>query len=98
MQFKVTLDELRRAWKASDWAQENVLIGVAGSNNDGTAGIQDDSSFTALRREIERFSHIIFASQPNEASFRWVGKPKRVEQLTTIWDGPETLYPRFRRA
>ncbi len=89
MQFKVTLDELRSAWKASDWAQENILIGVAGSSTDGTAGIQDDASFTALRREIERFSHVIFASQPNQREF-WLGrKSATVEQLAAIWDGPK---------
>ena len=41
-------------------AETNTLIAVAGSSNDGTAGLQDETaSFAATRKEIEAFAHII---------------------------------------
>ena len=60
-QFKVDFNELRDEYEDSAWMRSNVLIAVAGSSNDGTAGLQDAaSSFAATRRAIEAFAHIIF--------------------------------------
>ncbi len=50
-------------------------MAVAGSNRDGTAGLQGDDSYALTRREIERFSHIIFAATPKQRDF-WLGKGK----------------------
>ena len=73
IQFKVNFDELRKAWKDSAWVQSNTLVAVAGGSTDGTAGLKEDSSFTGLRREIERFAHIIFSSHSQQRDF-WLGK------------------------
>ncbi len=87
IQFKVNFDELRKAWKDSTWVQNNALVAVAGGNTDGTAGLKEDSSFTALRREIERFAHIIFSSQSQQRDF-WLGKgADSIQQLTEKWGG-----------
>ena len=87
LQFKVNFDELREKWKESTWVQQNTLVAVAGSNRDGTAGLKEDSSFTALRREIETFANIIFASQLQQREF-WLGRGAvTVEELTTKWGG-----------
>lgn len=72
-QFKVTLDQLRRMFRNDAWIRRNCIVGVAASSNDGTAGLQDDSSFTALRQELERFAQVIFASTPRTREF-WLGK------------------------
>jgi len=86
-QFKVNFDELRKAWKDSTWVQNNTLVAVAGGTADGTAGLKEDSSFTALRREIERFAHIIFSSHSQQRDF-WLGKgADSVEQLMEKWGG-----------
>ena len=86
-QFKVNFDELRKAWKDSAWVQNNTLVAVAGGSTDGTAGLKEDSSFTALRREIERFAHIIFSSHSQQRDF-WLGKgADSVQQLTEKWGG-----------
>ena len=86
-QFKVNFDELRKAWKGSAWAQENALIAVAGGSTDGTSGINQDNSFTALRQEIEAFSHIIFSGQPQQREF-WLGRGAvGPQELTIKWGG-----------
>lgn len=72
-QFKVDLANLREAMKASDWARANILIAVAASSKDGTAGLQGDASLERLRREIERASHIIFSGRPADRQF-WLGQ------------------------
>ncbi|HET7436186.1 MAG TPA: AAA family ATPase [Thermoanaerobaculia bacterium] len=72
-QFKVTLADLRRLFRTESWMRQNCLVAVAGAKGDGTSGLQDDDSFTATRREIERFAHIIFAATPSHREF-WLGK------------------------
>jgi ABC-type lipoprotein export system ATPase subunit len=72
-QFKITLQDLRDLFRKERWLRQNCLIAVAGSSNDGTAGLQGDDSYAAMRREIERFAHIIFASTPSQIEF-WLGK------------------------
>jgi hypothetical protein len=72
-QFKVTLSDLRELFRKERWLRQNCLIAVAGSSYDGTAGLQDDDSYAAMRREIERFAHIIFASTPSQIDF-WLGR------------------------
>jgi energy-coupling factor transporter ATP-binding protein EcfA2 len=87
IQFKVNFDELTKAWKDSEWVRNNMLVAVAGSNRDGTAGLGPDSSFTAVRREIERFAHIIFASQPEQREF-WLGRGVvTLDELVATWGG-----------
>lgn len=70
-QFKVSLDQLRDVYGNSDWAQENVLIAVAGGSSDGASGLRDGADRT-LRQEIEAFAHIIFASTPSQRDY-WLG-------------------------
>ncbi|HXN97652.1 MAG TPA: AAA family ATPase [Candidatus Acidoferrales bacterium] len=72
-QFKVTLPDLRELFRTEKWLRQNCLVAVAGSSNDGTAGLQEDDSYVATRREIERFAHIIFASTPSQTEF-WLGR------------------------
>lgn len=82
-QFKVTFNELRQLWEDTEWLQANTLIAVAGSSNDGTAGLQDESaSFAATRKEVEAFAHVIFTATPKNVAF-WRGegvlKPTELE-------------------
>jgi energy-coupling factor transporter ATP-binding protein EcfA2 len=73
-QFKADFEQLRSSYEQSEWAQSNILIAVAGSSNDGTAGLQNESSaFAARRKEIEAFAHIIFTPTPRNISF-WRGE------------------------
>lgn len=71
-QFKVSFDRLKQAYKDSDWAKENVLIAVAGASGDGTSGLHQASDAT-IRREIEKFAHLIFSSSPTQREF-WLGQ------------------------
>lgn len=71
-QFKVNLQNLRAVLVDSDWAQKNVLFAVAGGGTDGTSGVRGAAEQT-LRREIEGFAHIIFASSPAQREF-WLGQ------------------------
>jgi AAA domain, putative AbiEii toxin, Type IV TA system len=87
IQFKVNHDQLRRLLEANTWAQNNVLIAVAGGSGDGTSGVQEDSSFAALRQGLERSAHIIFSSQPKQREF-WLGKGRlSADELTAIYRG-----------
>jgi hypothetical protein len=88
-QFKLNPDQLREEWRHSNWAQENVLVAVAVGSNDGTSGLQSDAGFATLRKEIERFAHIIFSSQPAQRDF-WLGRGVvTIQQLRADWDGPK---------
>ncbi|MBL8236495.1 MAG: AAA family ATPase [Bryobacterales bacterium] len=78
-QFKVTLAALQKLFKQNVWLRRNCLVAVAGSSTDGTAGLQLDDSFAALRREIERFSQVIFAATPRQREF-WLGKLPKFDQ------------------
>lgn len=85
--FKVSPDQLRAEWKRSAWVQENVLVAVAAGTTDGSSGLQSDSSQAILRKEIERFAHIIFSSQPKQREF-WLGRGVvSVDKLASDWNG-----------
>jgi len=71
-QFKASVNEIRLLLK-DPWARKNCLVGVSGSNNDGTAGLQKDDSFKAIRIEIERMADVIFSSTPGQRTF-WLGQ------------------------
>jgi energy-coupling factor transporter ATP-binding protein EcfA2 len=71
-QFKVSLDELKEEYRASAWAQANILVAVAGSMTDGSSGVRDPADAT-LRQEIEKFAHVIFASSVEQREF-WLGE------------------------
>ena len=71
-QFKVSFDQLRENYVQSAWAQENILIGVAGSETNGTSGVRESADAT-LRQEVEKFAHVIFASSSAQRDF-WLGR------------------------
>jgi hypothetical protein len=71
-QFKVAFDDLRNIYSDSAWAKANILIAIAGSETDGTSGVRDGADAT-LRREVEKFAHIVFASSPAQCDF-WLGR------------------------
>jgi hypothetical protein len=71
-QFKVNFKQLRDLFGESEWAKKYVLIAVAGGSVDGTAGVREAADKT-IRREIESFAHIIFASSPAQREF-WLGQ------------------------
>ena len=70
-QFKVGFDQLREEFDQSKWAQENILVAVAGGKDDGTSGVKEAADAT-LRTEIEKFADIIFASSVAQREF-WLG-------------------------
>lgn len=70
-QFKVGFDQLREEFDQSKWAQENILVAVAGGKDDGTSGVKEAADAT-LRTEIEKFADIIFASSAAQREF-WLG-------------------------
>ncbi len=71
-QFRVTFADLKSAFQGSDWAKQNILIAVAGAQDDGTSGLRQASDQT-VRQEIEKFAHIIFASSTAQREF-WLGQ------------------------
>lgn len=71
-QFKVNFQKLREVFSESGWAKKNILIAVAGGATDGTSGVREAADQT-IRREIEGFAHVIFASSPAQREF-WLGR------------------------
>ena len=87
-QFKVSFSGFKEEYQKSEWANNNILIAVSGSGTDGTAGLKD-SADTTLRKEIEKFSHIIFSSNPKDRDF-WLGKSTAtLKQIEQDYDGPK---------
>lgn len=72
LNFKVNFAALRDSYAKSEWARKNLLIAVAGSRGDGTSGVRG-SADQAIRREIESFAHVIFASSTAQREF-WLGQ------------------------
>ncbi len=87
-QFKVELPKLRELFRNNRWIAANCIVAVAASNNDGTAGLQNDASFAALRQEIERFAHMIFSSNTKVRDF-WLGKSSTddAKKLEKVYGG-----------
>lgn len=71
-QFKVRFQQLREVYREIAWAQKNILIGVAGGSTDGTSGVREAAD-KVLRREIEGFAHVVFASSEAQREF-WLGR------------------------
>jgi ABC-type cobalamin/Fe3+-siderophores transport system ATPase subunit len=85
-QFKVSFTQLREVFGESDWAKKNILIAVAGGAGDGTSGVSQAADAT-VRQEIEKFSHIIFASSQAQREF-WLGqRAAAVDELRTRYNG-----------
>jgi hypothetical protein len=86
IQFKVNFNQLRGVFNESDWARKNILIAVAGGADDGTSGLRQAADAT-LRQEIEKFSHIIFASSQAQREF-WLGRRAvSVDELRARYNG-----------
>lgn len=87
-QFKVSFDQLKKAWSKNEWIKKNALIAVAGGEKDGTSGLRDaTASFAAQRKNVEGFAHIIFSANPKQIRF-WLGKEAAtVEELESQYNG-----------
>ncbi|RWA98232.1 TrlF family AAA-like ATPase [Mesorhizobium sp.] len=80
-QFKVSFEQLVEVYRAVDWANQNILVAVAGSEHDGTSGMRGEAE-GAQRQEVEKFAHIIFASSPSQRDF-WLGRKTSEEDIRT---------------
>lgn len=89
-QFKVSITNLKDSFAKSAWAQDNILVAVAGGSNDGTSGVRaKGGSLEATRQEIERFAHVIFAAAPKQREF-WLGDGALSrDELASKLDGPK---------
>ena len=68
----MSFEQLVELYRAVDWAKDNILIAVGGSEHDGTSGMRGEAE-GALRAEVEKFAHIIFASSAAQRDF-WLGR------------------------
>jgi hypothetical protein len=85
-QFKVDFNQLRREYQNNDWAEANILVAVSGSTSDGTSGLRESADAT-LREEIEKFTHIIFNSNPKQRDY-WLGLGALTpDQIRLRYDG-----------
>ena len=70
--IKSTSRNSARSSPRNAWARDNILVAVAGSATDGTSGVIEATDQT-LRREIESFADVIFASSQAQREF-WLGE------------------------
>jgi hypothetical protein len=84
-QFKVNFDQLVEVYRAVDWAQQNILIAVAGSEHDGTSGMRGEAE-GAQRQEVEKFAHVIFSSSPSQRDY-WLGRRTTEDDIRTRYGG-----------
>ena len=75
-QFKTTLKDLKGLFKNERWMRDNALVAIASKSGDGTAGLQADEAFSAMRIELERFADVIFSGREKDRSF-WLGEEAR---------------------
>ncbi len=89
-QFKVNFQQLHDKLMSNKWAQDNVLVAVAGGERDGTSGLRvEGGSFDALRQSIESFTDIVFSATPQQADF-WKGQgAANPAKLDRIYGGPK---------
>jgi hypothetical protein len=71
-QFKVNFSDLVELFQGDRWMIDNVLIAIA-AGKDGIGGLSRDSQFAALREEMSRNAHVIFAASESERQF-WLGR------------------------
>lgn len=72
-QFRVELSKFRDLFRHNKWVAENCIVGVSAKSGDGTAGLQGDAGYAAMRKEIQRFAHVVYSSNPNTRDY-WLGK------------------------
>lgn len=84
-QFKVSFEQLVEAYRAVDWANQNILIAVAGSEHDGTSGMRGEAE-GAQRQEVEKFAHIIFSSSPTQRDY-WLGRKTSEDDIRARYGG-----------
>lgn len=72
-QFKVSLEQIVELFRTESWLHSHCLVAVSGGKNDGTSGLQHDDAYMVLRREIEKFSHIVFSATPSQREY-WLGR------------------------
>jgi len=85
-QFKVNFQDLRDVFGGSGWAAKNILIAVAGGAGDGTSGVREAADQT-IRREIERFADVIFASSTAQREF-WLGQRQfSASEIRSLYGG-----------
>jgi energy-coupling factor transporter ATP-binding protein EcfA2 len=81
--FKVTFKDLKRLFREETWIRKNCLVAVVAAEGDGTSGLKNESSFTPIRQDIERFAHLIFSGHLSDREF-WLGRkalsPEEVEK------------------
>ena len=89
-QYKVNFNQLREVFRQSRWAHTNILVAVAGGAKDGTSGVREAADQT-LRREIESFADIIFASSQAQREF-WLGeRDLNPEKIIALYRGMKPL-------
>lgn len=87
LQFKVSLDNLVDTFRSIEWAQENIVIAVAGTA-DGSSGVRDAADAT-VRQEIDKASHAVFASSLKQRDY-WLGHGvASVAELQERYGGPK---------
>lgn len=84
-QFKVSFDQLRDEYNDNRWAQDNIIIAVAGAKGDGTSGLRDGAD-KALRQQLEHFAHVIFASGLAQREY-WLGRKSSPEAIIKTYGG-----------
>jgi hypothetical protein len=78
-QFKPDFQTFKKWYESEGWLNDNSLIAVSNSSNDGVSGLKHEDGFKAVRQQIYRFSDIVFSGNPNDRDY-FLGKGTDSEQ------------------
>lgn len=89
-QYKVDFSSFQEWFKQESVLQQNSLIAVSNSTNDGVSGLQKDNGFAETRDQIYRFTDIIFSARPKDREY-FLGKG--VDNLDVICEKYKAIKP-----
>lgn len=67
--FKIKFDDLSTLLEENPILQENILLGISNSNNDGNSGWADRESSSIVRNNLYKKVDFIFSSNPKDRDF-----------------------------
>ena len=81
--FKISFPELQKLFREEHkWLSKNCLVAVAGSLNDGTAGLQEDASFAPSDKKSSGSPTLFLRVLRHNANPGWERPRRRVGKLS----------------
>ncbi|KAF0245610.1 MAG: hypothetical protein FD180_1478 [Planctomycetota bacterium] len=87
--FKPDFGKVRTWFEGDKWLKDNCLVAVDGGKNAGASGLQGDGGMVSVRKEIQRFSDIVFSGNPKDREFWLAQNPEFREEVLREYRRPK---------